>query len=80
MYDRPGSTRRIAAVERRGGRGETQNLWTCGRASSEEKIPSCSRPWCLRAFEPVWEQGSLRGGRRKSPDTCKSRKRARITR
>ena len=81
MYDCPhGGTTEIVGVETRGVRGETENLGTCGEDKEQGKVPPCNRPRCLRALEPGWEPGSLHGGRRKSPDTCKSRKRARITR
>lgn len=56
------------------GLGEAPERRTCGSAKSVVKDLPCSRPQALRETKPGQEQGSLRGRRRKSPDTCKSQK------
>src|SRR6266498_1308874 len=56
------------------GVGEAPERRTCGSAKSVVKDLPCSRPQALRETKPGQEQGSLRGRRRKSPDTCKSQK------
>lgn len=58
---------------KRGGSGG--RLKTCGgceESSAGTKDLACSRPPPLRATKPAREHGSLHGGRRKSPNTCKS--------
>ena len=55
----------------RGGGGSKTRRVCVAVASSIRDLP-CSRPLPLGASEPILEHGSLRGRRRKSPDTCTS--------
>lgn len=63
--------RRRQATPQRGGRQPKPG--TCIDPVRQEKKLRCSRPRSLREKEPEWEQGSLHGRHRTSPNTCKSR-------